>query len=552
MSEKSPSVKNSFSKRQLEILDLVSQGKTNKEIAIDLKIAYGTVKQHLFTIFRMMGVSNRGKVAIAAKRVLDSQEGEKKLRYGALNKKNYSWRLVSAVILSNPLEELKDPVEIIKRNQYLILAREWITRQTIALDGKCIALPDGGMLAWFGYPIAHLDDSDRATQLARLVQWWLKQEQNQIRLGIGVATHAEVVPSGLSDLYAADAYRIAQNLAEQSVGLNLPLANSLTYQLSANNVPWLVLKPQIKSIKNGIENKKSASANQFAIGPLQPMHNYSQGNWGALPFLKEVGESAQRRIAQWLAVESWPPSLAFSLLNAIGYETQKMGFEVLHWRMPISRNTDSVIGSLLTQMEANFPQLNLSTVGYAVSGGERLAGALAKLTEKGPLLLQVYGIQALQNLKKILGDKGIDRLVSLPLVIVAADLQDLNEDQPERAPRVKVLGPRPNNPLLSRIFTMKPPEMQILPEGIRLDLQALMDDLTDVAQQFIIHAALHPNLPMEEIISELKAPRPVIQMAIRELITIGLIAPSQNSGFEFRDAWIAKAIRQMNDASLMN
>lgn len=554
MSEKSISSKNSFSKRQLEILTLLAQGKSNKEIAIELQIAYGTVKQHLFTIFRMLGLSNRGKVALVAKRILDSQESEKKLRSNALVKKNYSWRLISALVVTSAQTELKEPADIVKRNQFLAQMREFVMRQVIALEGKHMALPDGGVLAWFGHPIAHLDDSDRATQLAYLVQNWLLRDAAEapFRLGVGLATHAEVVPSGLSDLYAADAYRIALVLAEQSLEVRLPLANGLIYRLSTNNASWLVLKPQtpLKQLIN--TDPDHPVSNHIAIRPLQPMRNYAQGKWGSLPFLKEVAESAQRGIAQWLAVESWPPSLALSLINAMGYEAQAGGFQVLHWRMPISKNSDTVISSLLTQLEANYPQLDLSAIGYAVSGGERLAAALASLAVAGPVLVQVYGIQALQHLKKILGDKGIDRLVSLPLMLIAADTRDLSQLQKEsndnltQATQIKLLGPRPNHPLLSRIFTMKAPDMEVLPEGIRLDLQALLDELSDTAQQLIAHAANHPKDPMEELISQMKVPRPIIQGALRELITLGLIRPSQAHGFEFRDAWMAHAIKKMS------
>ena len=51
--------KPALTERQLEILNLVAQGKTNKEIARILDIADTTVKSHTTTIFRQLGADNR-------------------------------------------------------------------------------------------------------------------------------------------------------------------------------------------------------------------------------------------------------------------------------------------------------------------------------------------------------------------------------------------------------------------------------------------------------------------------------------------------------------
>lgn len=52
--------------RQCEVLELVKQGLANKIIADRLNIAEKTVKQHLSTIFRVFGVTNRTQLAIRA------------------------------------------------------------------------------------------------------------------------------------------------------------------------------------------------------------------------------------------------------------------------------------------------------------------------------------------------------------------------------------------------------------------------------------------------------------------------------------------------------
>lgn len=55
--------------RQLEVLRLIVEGKSNKEIARVLHLAHATVKVHLAAIFRALEVENRTQAAIAAERL---------------------------------------------------------------------------------------------------------------------------------------------------------------------------------------------------------------------------------------------------------------------------------------------------------------------------------------------------------------------------------------------------------------------------------------------------------------------------------------------------
>ncbi|HZH51641.1 MAG TPA: response regulator transcription factor [Microvirga sp.] len=57
-----------LTQRQQDVLDLLIQGKSNKEIAIALGLGEGTVKIHLAAIFRYFGVNNRAAAAVAGAR----------------------------------------------------------------------------------------------------------------------------------------------------------------------------------------------------------------------------------------------------------------------------------------------------------------------------------------------------------------------------------------------------------------------------------------------------------------------------------------------------
>ncbi|RZI99478.1 MAG: response regulator transcription factor [Brevundimonas sp.] len=51
---------------QLRVLTALADGKLNKQIAHDLRLTEGTVKQHLNAIFRKLGVHNRAQAIVAA------------------------------------------------------------------------------------------------------------------------------------------------------------------------------------------------------------------------------------------------------------------------------------------------------------------------------------------------------------------------------------------------------------------------------------------------------------------------------------------------------
>jgi len=59
-----------FTPRQTDVLQLISQGKSNKEIARALKLGEGTVKVHVAALFRVLSVSSRAAAAVAGSQLL--------------------------------------------------------------------------------------------------------------------------------------------------------------------------------------------------------------------------------------------------------------------------------------------------------------------------------------------------------------------------------------------------------------------------------------------------------------------------------------------------
>ena len=130
--------------------------------------------------------------------------------------------------------------------------------------------------------------------------------------------------------------------------------------------------------------------------------------------------------------------------------------------------------------------------------------------------------------------------------MIVGNLQELGEPQT----CLRLLGPRPNKPVFSRVLTMIVPEINLLPEGVRVDLLALLDQLSPVASELIFKAAMTHEKSLEDLVLDVKESRPVVQAAIQELASLGLILPSQGNGFEFRDLVTAQAIKQLGALSL--
>ena len=64
--ERRAEVNRGLSVREKQIVELVQQAKPNKEIAYDLHLSEGTIKEYLNRIFRKLRVSNRTELAIWA------------------------------------------------------------------------------------------------------------------------------------------------------------------------------------------------------------------------------------------------------------------------------------------------------------------------------------------------------------------------------------------------------------------------------------------------------------------------------------------------------
>ncbi|MBF0356870.1 MAG: hypothetical protein HQL43_16710 [Alphaproteobacteria bacterium] len=216
--------------RQREIVSLIEQGRSNKEIAALLDIGVGTVKQHVAALFRRLSVSSRAQ-AVAALRGLsagDSRETPSKAPSGSALQSvqaqessalGAECRVLSVAAIA--LEAAESMAQSMGTRQLMekleTLARLGRTAADM-LDGQCFERAGQGIELRFGLKRARGDDAARAVQAARFVMDHLSlEDQEEPRPRGGIATGVGVVMAQsaqsarpLASAELAQAWRLAQ------------------------------------------------------------------------------------------------------------------------------------------------------------------------------------------------------------------------------------------------------------------------------------------------------------------------------------------------------
>ncbi|MGI9143730.1 MAG: helix-turn-helix domain-containing protein [Fluviibacter sp.] len=530
-----------FTARQVQLLEMLAEGKSNKEIAYDLKIAYGTVKQHLFTLFRKINVSNRSKAAIVAQELVKS--GLRRASNQLQNRPKaagYQWRLISAVAFAIKDHPSLATAELAQKDIFLVALHHELERLATALDGQHMVLPDGGALIWFGHPRAHEDDAERALYLVQCMLHWHQQRPrlpNDIdEFSVGIASHTEVVAENAQRLFAVHAFKLAVSLAGLAKKLSYPLVSQLTQRLCADANVWLTLRP-IAKFAEGQEKKRQ---DVFAL-TFDPSPNTTLADrWGGLPFVASLCKGVAAGTAEWLEVSSWTPASIASLLEAIGTIAQSNGFSVFRARLPSSKSRETLLASLAVQIDTAFGDSENNPRNSRMSAGERLAERLGVLAKDKPLCILLYGHQSLNTFRSLLTAKGVDRLAATHTLVAAV----VPADGKSKA-TIRTLGAKGTGLPLSRAFTLELPGFVQLEEGLRAAVQSLLDDVSPLAKEIMLKAARQNVILFKSILPAFDNPHHELQAALQELTALGILIPTRSGDVQLRDPLLAEAIRQL-------
>lgn len=539
-----------YTPRQFELIDLLSKGMSNKEIADELNIAYGTVKQHLVVLFRKMAVSNRHKATLVAQRLVRQAERLPEKVATSFVSTEYKWRMLSAVAVLLPERNampIVDPgvahaatrsvCQIVERKECLQAIHKFLVDQVDVLEGQLVLDHNGALLVCFGFPIAHTDDTDRALAIAMAVQNFAKQHVTEYpaleNLGIGVSNQTEMIQDAAERLYGVDVFQQAISLATLSQKIRFPIMSRLSSRLSHMALRTGVIKPA-----DSRNNRDIADA--VVILDQALANADQQTGWGELPFMGPVAQGVANGIAQWVSVSSWPISSTASLIWAMVHHPALTGFHCVHLHLPARKSRHILLGRLMGQLELLVSN-SKSSLDSRSTAGERLAAQITALCETGPLCLVVHGHNGLAILRNALTDKGIKALVTQPLLVVA---QVVPSDQPEAV--VQTLGSRANGLPFARSYVLRIPNPESYIEHLKVEAGAILDGVSPIASAILVAAAHDAGHEFAGVLKGLDEPAYNVKDALQELQSLGLIVPSQKGGFVFRDPVLAKAICQMD------
>lgn len=499
--------------RQQQVLQLLSDGMSNKEIAHALGLTAGTVKQHLYALFRKLGVSNRTMAVVRSSRPkIDAGSDTARDLPPALR---YARRLVTAVVLEPRAAPVDSPEAAHAQQADLRRLQETFAQRAGNFDATLEPLPGGGMTAWFGRRMAHGDDAARAIAFVR--SFVAAGESGGLPCAIGLGTVPEVMGDGESESLAFRAFRVATVLASFAQD-GEPLVCETTARVAG-----LALDGPCAE---GVPVRARVLRAQRA-----PFADIAKA-WGGLPFLDELETALRRGHCSWVAVESWPPDAGTRLLTAIGECLSARGFPVHRVWTPSPACAD--LGARIVD------QLRSSMAfGGHLPTGETIDEIVTDLSSQGGAVLLAHGIDALAAMKGALKVATLDRLRALPLVVVGGVVP--RSGAPQTA--VRLLGAHPGANPFSRLLRMTvPEEVAGAIEGIRPDVQAVLDRVSPFARAVARAAAIAGRSDAESIASALGATRAAVLAGCEELKRAGL-AEMDAELFRFRDEQTAGAVR---------
>jgi DNA-binding CsgD family transcriptional regulator len=544
--------------RQAQLLTLLASGYSNKEIAAELGITYGTVKQHLFALFKRLGVANRTKAVLAATQLAKGSPVKKISPTDArlsevLDLPKYGWRMISVVAVYFSDGLASQPELIIERARYLELMRKELEHCTRALDGRFASMPYGGLLAWFGHPKAHADDADRAARVAMLAHAAARSFPAQTgaapsvspslgTVGIAVASQAEIVAHDAAELLGAEVFRRAAMIARYASGLGVPLADDVTRRLAPLSATWLAI-----SFKDqGAAEQAKRFGTLFALATDKELPVEPRPYWGGLSFLKDVLATVKDGVAQWISVECRPPVMGIVLTDAVGNAAAAEGFKVIRLRLPREGSRALETECLLAQV-AYESSGGLGSIAGGSSGSvsaNLLVRRLSEACDSAPLAILIYGPKGIDRFVNIIGASGVETLLTKRALILASNMAAAG---PSRT-SLRLLGPRPKVGSLSRVFSLQQPDDPQMSDRLRLDLQELLDSLSETARMLVFGAATNTRRSFLSLAKIMKLPDQKLKDVLNELTAVGLVVPSATGGFQFRDVNTARAIATLNVA----
>lgn len=502
-----------LSARQQEIMDLVARGLTNKEIARQLGLTDGTVKQHLAAIFPKLGVRNRTwAVSIwhqaspentplffpsqreLTARTTDFVGDEVMLLPSRL--------LASVAVCFTASASCSSADSARLASKIIATCRLWAG----VFEGGLRLGHPGCVMVMFGYPRAHLDDVSRATAFAETVRRELREY-----LGIDVRVG---IDAGRDELWLSAGQLVRSETAWNSLAL----------------------------VTRGSEADHGIARTGRTIQLADAVHSKVPGapDWASLsaaaPFINEAQRALEQGRASWFSIESWPPMPAKQLLDAWRHSALAATTRQIVLRMPANAEREQDVEySLLNQLHAQLPG-----IGGAQQRDADLGWWLHSLAREGPLSVIVYGWNDTVSFTSLLGDAALDELASCPIIFLLGLLPIVGN------PRlvVRSLDAKGRKPLIGRVHEIALAEPDSGMDGHNPDIVALLDQVDEVSRAVLGLVLKYRRCTAGFLAHQLETHGAELEQRLVRLGRLGLVSLWPDGSVRMRDERTKRTISE--------
>lgn len=509
-SKETDNLRLALSSRHRQIMDHISDGLSNKDIAHILGLTEGTIKQHIAAIFRKLGVSNRTWAAsLWLNYAPDDLDAPPKRGKNALTTLSAEGivsappRLFAVAGLHLDLENLRAQPEPLGNiyASFVSIADGWGR----VFGGQVGHHIGSQLIGSFGYPSAHIDDVERACAFAKAVQSDMER-----RFGI---TPRSYIAAAVDKLIIKGGTVVDTSALRQViVGLG---RDSVAFQpIMSKDVPVFGVKGEVI--------------------PTSGRDDYARVLDHAVrtaPFSEGARQAFSESRAYWLAVEAWPPIHGkrfldrFSEVNPIG------AFCVIQLRLTGEAINDT--HHLAAQIRAQVSGLH-----PVDSENKSTSWWLEYLGQQGPTIISVYGSKDINSFRQLLSPELISRLGDLPLLFLIGA-------QPLRgSPRLALrsLGTFGERPMVGRVREIVLPEDDVVDAAGFPDLCALIDQASDLERSILQCLSEHNIATRQFAAKSLGTSLLSINRGVEYLERLGLVTAHADGLVSLRDAATQKAV----------
>ena len=401
-----------LSKRQVQILNLIKEGKSNFEIGNTLTISEGTVKQHLFQLYKKLNVKNRTQALIKYQNSLTSSDSvTKNTKTKVLNNK-FTWRLISSLSLVPELEKIdKNTSSIIKINNQINQLKSEAETICSIFDGNLITIPGVGIVMLFGFPQDHSDDCHRSVIAAQYLTRWSKNNIT-IPIKFGIVTLPEVYLEDKNIVFKTESIENSIKLAKLSK----------LYQISVNEITYQFTKSLFYYSEQKITNDKDRTIYRDLTNDVTKYKNHNYYNYVSILF--EKIKTTQYLQIKIFCLDHTEIVLIQDLIQNISNNENLIALRI---SLPHFKNEELFYKSLLGQILLNNKIIENSSVisiikKAGLSEKEKVIFLLKAINKTNKLILNLVGFNSEYEANKILENIDIKDDKSLGFCLIMSEI----------------------------------------------------------------------------------------------------------------------------------